>query len=213
MRTSIHRATYAPARAGAAKADRASSAVRCAADAPSACRVSIAAGRAAGRFAGFRASSACTPRERTSGKLGGGRIDGSHAGRVAASADKWRTMLGASPAFQALLTEGMLDFATKTVWSLPPMGAVPLSGEDLVFGTADLTAGREAGVYEVVHEEEVVDFIRRGHLVSSAFTIWQGEGEDLKGRFVVNFSRQSKMWERGPVKMESMEECASEIRD
>lgn len=146
------------------------------------------------------------------GKDGGGRVEGSHAGRVAASAEKWVTMLKVSPDFKAKLTDGLLDMPTDAVWGLPPMGPVPQSTEDVAFGVADLETGCKTGVVEEVDEEEVKDLIRRGYLVSSAFTIWQGEGEDRKGRFVVNFSRQSKFWKKGSVRMERMEEFAGELR-
>lgn len=56
-------------------------------------------------------------------------------------------------------------------WGLPPKGAVPQRAEDLALWNADLEAGCESGVYEVVHEDEAEDLIRRGHLVSSMFTV------------------------------------------
>jgi hypothetical protein len=46
--------------------------------------------------------------------------------------------------------------------------------------------------------------VRKGMMVSSAFTVWQGEGIDRKGRFVVNFSRQSQHWPKGSIKMETL---------
>lgn len=46
----------------------------------------------------------------------------------------------------------------------------------------------------------------------SDFSLWQGDGEERKGRFVVNFSIQRKFWEKGSVKMERMEELASELK-
>jgi hypothetical protein len=42
-----------------------------------------------------------------------------------------------------------------------------------------------------------------GRMVSSAFVVWQGEGTESKGRFLINFSRQSRHWPKGSVKMET----------
>ena len=138
-------------------------------------------------------------------------VEGSHAGRVAAAAEKWSTMLGASKDFVAARKDGLLDMPTQPVWHLPPMGPVPQTAEDLAFGRADLKAGCLAGVYRKLTPEQRTDLLRAGYLISSAFTLWQGESEDRKGRFVNNFSRQSKFWSKGSVKMERMEEFASEI--
>lgn len=85
------------------------------------------------------------------------------------------------------------------------------SAEDLEFGRADLKKGCESGVYEELTDEEAQDLIARGFLLSSAFTVWQGEGKDRKGRFVVNFSRQSKFWPKGSMRMERLEEFSDEL--
>ena len=138
-------------------------------------------------------------------------MEGSHGGRVAAAAGKWSTILGVSKEFRATLEEGLLDLPTEAVWHLPPMGPVPQTAEDLAFGREDLKVGCGMGVYEKMTPEGREDLIRRGFLVSSAFTLWQGEGEDRKGRFVNNFLRQSKFWTKGSVNVEKMEEFAAEI--
>ena len=145
------------------------------------------------------------------GRVPKGRAPGSHAGRVAAAAGKWSAMLGVSKGFHSMLTEGLLDLPSAAVWGLPPMGAVPQSESDLAFGLADLEAGCKTGVYEELSNGEAEDLLTRGHLISSAFTIWQGEDGDRKGRFVVNFSRQSKFWPKGSVKMERLEEFSDEL--
>jgi hypothetical protein len=46
--------------------------------------------------------------------------------------------------------------------------------------------------------------VRTGRMVSSAFTVWQGEGSERKGSFVINFERQSRHWQKGSVKMEML---------
>lgn len=120
-------------------------------------------------------------------------------------------MLRVSPGFCDMLTEGLLDLPSQAVWGLPPMGAVPQSAEDLEFGRQDLEAGCASGVYEELGHRETEDLLGRGFLISSAFTVWRGEGEERKGRFVVNFSRQSKFWAKGSVKMERLEDFSDEI--
>lgn len=142
---------------------------------------------------------------------GGGRVPGSHAGRVAAVAHRWRSMLKVSKGFSDMLTHGLLDLPTEPCWGLPPMGAVPQSDEDLEFGRQDLEAGCLSGVYQKVSAEESEELVRKGYLISSAFTIWQGDPGSRKGRFVLNFSRQSKFWGKGSVRMERLEEFADEI--
>jgi hypothetical protein len=65
------------------------------------------------------------------------------------------------------------------------------------FGRNDLRAGCAAGIYEEVSAEEVQEIVRTGRMVSSAFTVWQEEGKERKGRFVINFARQSRHGPKG----------------
>jgi hypothetical protein len=49
----------------------------------------------------------------------------------------------------------------------------------------------------------------RGNLANLAdgvvgLVVWQGEGSERKGRFVINFARQSRNWPKGSVKMETL---------
>jgi hypothetical protein len=60
------------------------------------------------------------------------------------------------------------------------------------FGEEDLRAGFAASIYEEIGAEEVREIVRKGRMVSSAFTVRQGEGKERKGRFVINFARQSR---------------------
>lgn len=46
--------------------------------------------------------------------------------------------------------------------------------------------------------------LRDGKMICSAFVVWQGNDGKRKGRFVMNFSRQSKDWAKGSVKMETL---------
>lgn len=136
------------------------------------------------------------------------KIGGSHAARVAERASLWRAILCVSDATSSKLTDGLLDLPTKPVRDFSPMGAVPQSAEDIEFGVGDFRVGCGAGVYQRVEDGEAEALIELGYLVGSAFTLWQGDGAERKGRFVVNFSIKRKFWERGSVKMERMDEFA-----
>ena len=67
-----------------------------------------------------------------------------------------------------------------------------------------------------MYEELSLGYVKapvgEGKMVSLAFTVWQGEGLDRKGRFVVNFKRQSKHWPRGSVKMETITAFAVDLQ-
>jgi hypothetical protein len=76
------------------------------------------------------------------------------------------------------------------------LAAIPQSEEDLEFGREDLRAGCATGIYEEVSTEEVREVVRTGRIVSSAFTVWQGEGAERKGRFVINFAQQCRHWQK-----------------
>jgi hypothetical protein len=68
----------------------------------------------------------------------------------------------------------------------------------------DLRAGCETSIYEEVCAEKVKEIVRTGRMVSSAFKVCKGDGLERKGRFVINFARQSRHWPKGPVKMETL---------
>lgn len=89
---------------------------------------------------------------------------------------------------------------------------MPQHAESLEFAREDLRKGGLSGVYKVVSEAERVEALGKGHLISSALTLFQGDGEERKGRFVVNFSKQSKFWSRKPLKMKKPAEFASELK-
>jgi hypothetical protein len=65
-----------------------------------------------------------------------------------------------------------------------------------------LRAWCATGIYEEVCAEEVKEIVQAGRMVSSTFTVWQGDGLERKGRFVINFARQSRHLPQGSVKME-----------
>lgn len=93
------------------------------------------------------------------------------------------------------------------------MGEIPQSEEDVVFGLQDLEDGYRAGIYQEVSASVANNAVAQGAIISSAFTVWQEKQEGLKGRFVVNLSKQSTFWPRGTVKMESLAEFAMSVQD
>jgi hypothetical protein len=48
------------------------------------------------------------------------------------------------------------------------------------------------------------EIVRTGRMASSAFMVWQGEGTERKGHFVINFVRQSRHWPKGSIKTENL---------
>ena len=110
---------------------------------------------------------------------------------------------------------GIVDMPTLPFECGTVLPAVPQSVEDLALGCAELEEGckPENGFYEEVAEEEVGDLVAEGKMVSSAFWVWQGEGVDRKGRFVVNLARQSKHWEKGSVRMETLPGFALDLKE
>ena len=73
----------------------------------------------------------------------------------------------------------------------------------MAFGREDLRKECACGVYEELSSGYVRDRVREGKMVSSAFTVWQGEDAERRGGFVVNFKRQRKHWPRRSVKMKT----------
>lgn len=65
--------------------------------------------------------------------------------------------------------------------------------DDLYFGQEDLKVGCGMGLYQDMTLEERNDVLRRGYLISSAFTLWEEIWEERNEIFVKNFSKQSKL--------------------
>jgi hypothetical protein len=118
-------------------------------------------------------------------------------------ADRWRDM-GATEYEVRAIRFGNLDLPSIPFTSGVVLPAIPQTEEDLVFGREDLRAGCASGIYEEIGVEEVREAVSMGRMVSSAFVVWQGEGVGRKGRFVLNFSQQSRHWPKGSVKMETL---------
>lgn len=131
--------------------------------------------------------------------------------RTARRAEAWRTVLGGSEYVERAVRFGIRDMPIRPFVEGLVMKEIPQSMEDREYAQGDLERGVAEGVYERVGEEEVEDLVREGKMVSSAFVVWQGHGEERKGRFVVNFHRQSKHWARGSVKMETVQSFALDM--
>lgn len=92
------------------------------------------------------------------------------------------------------------------------MGNIPQSEENLAFASVDLEEGCRTGIYREVSKFYAEKAMEKGSIISSAFVVWQESSEGRKGRFVVNLSKQSKHWEKGSVRMESVSGFATEIQ-
>lgn len=121
-------------------------------------------------------------------------------------ADAWRQELGATEFECRAIKYGIVDMPCVPFERGWVLSEVPQTEEDREFARMELEEGcrKGRGIYEEVGKEEVERIVGEGKLVSSAFVVWQGEGEHRKGRFVVNFARQSKHWSKGSVKMETL---------
>lgn len=72
------------------------------------------------------------------------------------------------------------------------LSEIPQAEEDKAFARKDLSEGCAQGTYEEISPQKAWEISREGKMVSSAFVVWQGDGEERKGRFFVNFHLQSK---------------------
>ena len=123
--------------------------------------------------------------------------------KTALRAILWHQDLGASEYLVRAIRFGILDRPTMPFTEGIVLENIPQSEEKMAFGVQDLMKGCANGLYEELYEY-VRDRVREGNMVSSAFTVWQREGAERKGRFVVNLKRQRKHWPRGSVKMETI---------
>lgn len=69
------------------------------------------------------------------------------------------------------------------------LGVIPQSVEDKEFAAADFEEGFRSGIYHEIAPEHARKAVAKGAIVSSAFTVLQDTGEDMKGRFVVNLAK------------------------
>lgn len=125
--------------------------------------------------------------------------------------DAWHRVLKTSPYLCRFIKFVVRDMPSVPFTNGEILAAIPQTEEDRVFGIADLEDGLKKGVYEEVTEDFVMEKVKEGLLCSSAFTVWKGEGEERKGRFVLNFHKQSKHWPKGSTKMETVPGFALEM--
>jgi hypothetical protein len=123
----------------------------------------------------------------------------------------WRS-LGASPFLSRQIEFGINDPPVVPFSVGEMLGEIPQSEEDLAFGLEDLDRGCKEGIYKEVSSEHVCAAVARGNMLSSSFVIWQDGSEGRKGRFIVNLAKQSKHWEKGSVRMETLPAYALELQ-
>jgi hypothetical protein len=107
-------------------------------------------------------------------------------------AQMWRDIRATEYVVRAIRF-GILDLPSTPFTSGLVLPAIPQNKEDLEFGKEDLRIGCDSGIYEELSAEEVRAVVETGRMVSSAFTTWQGEGVERKGRLVINFSGRAKI--------------------
>lgn len=87
------------------------------------------------------------------------------------------------------------------------MGDIKQSVENKAFAEKELAEGCKSGIYQEVSARHTKMALRKGAIASFSFVLWQeGFGNEKKGRFVVNLSKQSKKWKKITVKTESLSE-------
>lgn len=106
---------------------------------------------------------------------------------------------------------GIRDMHTVPFTKGEVLPAIPQSAGDREFGLADIEAGLRAGVSQEITKDYALQKVKEGLLVSSSFTVWQGDGEDLKGWFILNFDIRRKHWPKGSFKMETVPSFAVEM--
>ena len=129
---------------------------------------------------------------------------------TALRADAWKA-LGASEYLTRQIRFGIRDMPTIPFKVGRKLPSIPQTEKDLSFASDKILKGVEGRVFEQVTEGYAHRCLREGKLISSAFVAWAGEGEDEKGRFVLNFHAQSKHWPKGSVKMETIPTFALEV--
>lgn len=90
------------------------------------------------------------------------------------------------------------------------MGPGAQDAEILAFGRKDLLDGCRTKFDEDLSEIEIKAGSEAVRFVSSSFTMWQREGDEREGRFVMNLPRRSKFGTRKPLKMKRPEDFTTE---
>ena len=101
-----------------------------------------------------------------------GEMDGVPLWRgTALNADCWRSELGASKYLTLAIRYGVMDMPTVPFTEGLILGDLPQSTEDREFARSDLERGCRESVYEEITREEAYRLARKGHMISSAFTV------------------------------------------
>jgi hypothetical protein len=95
--------------------------------------------------------------------------------------DRWRDV-GASEYEVRAIRFGILDLPSVPFTYGFVLPVIPQSEEDLRFGRADLRVGCASEIYEELGASEVREVLSTGRMVSSAFTLWQGERYGTEGK-------------------------------
>lgn len=82
---------------------------------------------------------------------------------------------------------------------------------DKAFGIKGLADGVTNEVYLKVSEHFAREQMDAGKMISSAFKVWQGEGREPKGRFVLHSHTEIKHWPRRSIKMETVSSIVTEM--
>ena len=113
------------------------------------------------------------------------------------------------------MRDGIRDMPTNVNRGRGVLTEMPQTDEDLAFGREELEKGLGYREYfEELKEEEAMQLVARGFMVSPAFVRWEGLDEQgkRKGRFVQAFHIQSQQWKRQGTRMETKEAFASLLR-
>ena len=129
---------------------------------------------------------------------------------TALRADAWKA-LGALEYLTQQIRYGIRDMPTIPFVVGRKLPSIPQTEKDFTFASHKILKGVEGRVFELASAEHAQRCLGEGKLISSAFVAWAGEGEDERGRFVLNFHAQSKHWPRGSVKMETIPTFAMEV--
>lgn len=79
--------------------------------------------------------------------------------------------LGASEYLTRAIRYGVMDMPTVPFTEGLILGDLPQSTEDREFARSDLERGCRESVYEEITREEAYRLARKGHMISSAFTV------------------------------------------
>lgn len=104
-------------------------------------------------------------------------------------ADSWSSIVGASPYLVQEIRLSIREMTTLSFKLGQRLGEMPQTEVDKTFAQADLASGLRNGIYEELSSRYAQRKRKEGLMVSSAFTVWAGEGEKRKGRFLINLHR------------------------